>query len=214
MNLYYRSIWMIICLVSYSMTFQAANCESDESDLEDQFLHALDRNNKVKILGCIKQDPGLLFWLVDDEGLLDEPDKIIHIFTTMKKAGVNLNYQDEDGDGILHTLIESGFADVFAERIITAFITNIARAFTGKTQDSNDQEGLFLSDSEIAIKLKNTQKIVKTLIKLGVKKNLKNYEDHESAADRVKDIIDEIGDEGADHKQIMHELQKLYKMLK
>lgn len=208
--MHYRSIWMMVCLMSYSMAFQAADHESDELDLEDQLLHAVDRNNKAKILGCMKQNPGLLFSLIDDEGLLDKPDEIIRIFTTMKKAGVNLNYQDEDGDGILHAVIEASIADIFTVPIIIALITNIA----GQTQDSNDQEGVFLSDSELVIKLKNAQKIVKALLKLGVKKKMKTHEDHETAADRIKDIIDEIGDEEVDYKQSMHELHKLYKMLK
>ena len=52
------------------------------------------------------------------------------------------------------------------------------------------------------------------MLKLGVKKNLKTHDDHETAADVLNSYIDEIGDEGIDHKQVMDELEKLYKMLK
>lgn len=201
---------MMMCFFSCSMASQVNASEN----MEDQLIYAVDHNNKAKMLGCTQQDPGLLLSLVENGDFLEDSDKIIRMFTTMKKAGVNLNYQDDDGDSVLHIVVETLVGDLFGIPIVTALINNIGRALTGQQyQDENDDEGIFGSESEIVIKIKKTQKFVKSLLKLGVNKKIKTYEDHETAADLLKSYIDEIGDEGADHKQMMREMKKLYKML-
>jgi hypothetical protein len=199
-------------------SFVADDSQVDAQDMEDRLIHAIDHNNKAKILGYIKQDPSLLFSLIDSDEFLENPDKAIHMFTIMKKAGVNFAYQDEQGDSILHAVVEAFIGTTFLAPFIEGIVLNLAsglnRLFLGEDdEDKDDQKSLFLSDSKFVIVIKNTQKIVKALLKLGVKKNLKNH-DNATAADVLKACIDEIDYEKADHKQMMHELQKLYKILK
>ncbi len=204
-------LFLFLSLMNSADILVADDVQIDTQDMEDQLIHAIDHNNKAKILGYIKQDPSLLFSLIDSDEFLENPDKAIHMFTIMKKAGVNFDYQDDDGDSILHAVVEIFIATIFVGPLIEGLIVNLANLFTGE-EDKYDAQDLFLSEPDFIVVTKNTHKIIQGLCKLGVKKNLKNH-DNETAADVLKSYIDEMESERGSYKKTFVELDKLYKML-
>lgn len=216
MKIFYRSILMLFWM-SCSLASQEDSNTSDAVDINNQFMHAVNTHNKAKILAYSKQDPSVLFSLVDSDDVFEKPDTIIRIFTIMKKAGVNLNYQDNDGNNILHLLVDQFIDVTFTMPFIMTLIGNIASAcnrwFTGENDKEHLQEDAFLSESEFITVTKNAQKILKSLLKLGIKKHVKNH-DHETAADILKSYIDEMESDRAGNKKAFIELDKLYTMLK
>lgn len=192
-----------------------AHNTQETQDMEDRLIHAIDRNNKAQILGYIKQDPSLLFSLIDSDDFVEDPDKIIRMLTVMKKAGVNLNYQDEDGSTILHAAVEVyiifGFGIPAIGVLINSIVSGISKNFTGEGLDLDDED--YFSESDFIEITQSTQKIVKGLLSLGVKKKLKDGDGY-TAADHIKAYIDEFASERGEYKQGFAELDKLYKMLK
>ena len=217
MKLNYTFLLLFLSLMNSVHVFAAEDVQVDMQDVEDRLIYAIDHNNKAKILGYIKQDPSLLFSLINSDEFLKNPDKTIRMFTTFKKSGVNLNCKDEHGDSVLHAVVEVYFETVFGIPVIAMLISNIARAcsgsFTGQeNDDKDDKKNPFLSESEFVAVTKNTQKIIQGLLKLGVKKNLKNH-DNETAADVLKSYIDEMKSEIGSYKKAFVKLNKLYKMV-
>ena len=180
---------------------------------KERFTKAVEIKNKAQILGYIKQDPSLMLLFAESDDFLDNSDETIRMFTTMKKAGVNLNYQNKDGESILHITVEAFFMQTVMREFFNKIGNAISKFFVGE-EDEQNQESSFLSESEFILKIQNTQKIVQALYKLGVNKHLKTRESRQTAADYVKEFIDEIKNEFDKHTKIMKKLQKLYKTLK
>ncbi len=221
MKLKYTFLLLFLSLMNSVHVFVAEDVQvdmQDTQDMENQLIHAIDHNNKAKILEYIKQDPSLLFSLIDSDEFLENPDKAIHMFTIMKKAGVNFDYQDEDGDSILHAVVEAFIAIVFTMPLL-GFVANklalgLSRIFTGEeNQEKDDASDYFLSEPDYIEVTKNAQKIVKGLLGLGIKKHLKNN-DGQTAGDDLKSYINEIESDRGDYEKSFVELNKLYKMLK
>ncbi|MDP3788448.1 MAG: hypothetical protein Q8Q60_04005 [Candidatus Chromulinivorax sp.] len=104
----------------------------------------------------------------------------------------------------------------FGMPVISGLINNLAlgisRIFTGVDNNHDEQDPYFFEFDFIET-TKSTQKIVKGLLNLGVKKKLKDNEGY-TAADHLKAYIDEMESERGSYKKAFVELDKLYKMLK
>ncbi|MDP3787742.1 MAG: hypothetical protein Q8Q60_00315 [Candidatus Chromulinivorax sp.] len=88
----YTFLLLFLSFINFVNVSAVEDVQINEQDLEDRLIHAIDHNNKAKILGCMKEDPSLLFSLIDSDEFVENPDKIIRMLMVMKKAGVNRPY--------------------------------------------------------------------------------------------------------------------------